>query len=86
MADPSAPAPDDGAAYSIPPPGLTLAQINRAIAAVETGGQMYRLGDRQLLRGDLRWLYPERARLETLVRNAARAAAGITVRRIVPYG
>jgi len=64
------------------PPEVALARINDAIYTVETKGQMYRIGDRQLLRGDLRWMYPERARLEKLV--ASRLRGGIRMRRVVP--
>jgi hypothetical protein len=43
---------------------------------------MYRIGDRQVLRGDLRWMYPERKRLEAKV--AALTRGGMRMRRIVP--
>lgn len=64
------------------PPAQALAQINLAIAAAEKS-QMYKVGDRQLLRGDLRWMYPERARLEAQVTRANKARNRF--RRAVPF-
>lgn len=67
-----------------------LAEVNAAITAVATRGQRYRIGDRELWRGDLEWLFSERRRLEPLAFREAQAAAdpcgrsGIRVRRAVP--
>lgn len=66
-----------------------LAQINEAITSVAERGQRYRIGDRELWRGDLEWLFSERRRLEPLAAREAQAAAncgvsGIRVRRVVP--
>lgn len=69
------------AALAAFPPEAALAQLNAAIAKAETG-QRYKIGDRELDRGDLRWMYPERKRLESIV--ARRARGGIRIRRIVP--
>lgn len=66
------------------PPAQALAQLNAAIAKAEVS-QSYRIGDRMLTRGDLRWMYPERARLEKLVRAVERArCGGIRFKRVVP--
>jgi hypothetical protein len=62
-------------------PAVALAQINKAIAAAEKS-QRYKIGDRELLRGDLRWMYPERARLEGQVKTSARR--GPRFSRVVP--
>jgi hypothetical protein len=75
MADPIT---DPFAAFT---PEQALVQINAAIAKAEQS-QSYRIGDRMLTRGDLRWMYPERARLQALV--SSRARGGIRLRRIVP--
>jgi hypothetical protein len=74
MADPSNP-------FAALPPEEALAQINVAIGKAELS-QRYRIGDREIQRGDLRWMYPERARLEKQV--ARRARGGIRLRRVVP--
>lgn len=66
------------------PPAVALTRINEAIAAAEKS-QMYQIGDRRLMRGDLRWMYPERARLEKLVNAAARSVGGIRFKRVVPF-
>jgi hypothetical protein len=62
-------------------PQEQLDRLNRAIAAAETN-QRYRIGERELHRGDLRWMYPERARLEQKVAQSTRK--GVRVRRVVP--
>jgi hypothetical protein len=80
MADPIIPPADSP--FAVMSPAQALASINKAIAVVESGAQSYRIGDRQVLRGDLRWMYPERARLEKLVNSARRG--GPTFRRVVP--
>lgn len=59
MADPTNP-------FASLPPEQALAQVNAAIAKAEVS-QIYQIGDRKLQRGDLRWMYPERQRLERLV-------------------
>jgi hypothetical protein len=74
MADPTNP-------FVALPPEQALAQLNIAIGKAETS-QRYKIGDREIQRGDLRWMYPERARLEVQV--ARRARGGIRLRRIVP--
>jgi hypothetical protein len=43
-------------------PEAQLVQLNNAIAKAEVK-QRYKIGDRELQAGDLRWMYPERARL-----------------------
>jgi hypothetical protein len=53
-------------------PREALYQINIAIAKAEAS-QRYTIGDRELWRGDLRWMYPERARLEKQVAAISRA-------------
>jgi hypothetical protein len=63
-------------------PEQALASLNAAIYSVETKGQRYTIGDRELWRGDLRWMYPERARLEKIVN--ARARKGPRFHRVVP--
>lgn len=63
------------------PPEQALAQLNAAIAKAEVS-QSYQIGDRKLMRGDLRWMYPERARLEAIVKAAVRGAPRF--RRFVP--
>jgi hypothetical protein len=74
MADPTNP-------FASLPPEQALAQVNAAIAKAEVS-QIYQIGDRKLQRGDLRWMYPERQRLERLV--ASKARGGIRLRRVVP--
>jgi hypothetical protein len=63
-------------------PQQALHELNLAIEAVEVRGQRYTIGDRELWRGDIRWMYPERARLEALVRKTQRG--GLTIRRAIP--
>lgn len=67
-------------------PGKSAAQklyeLEIAITAVQSKGQAYQIGDRKLTRGDLRWMYPERQRLERLVAAANRG--GMRMRRVVP--
>jgi hypothetical protein len=79
MADPNIPPPDSPFATMLPE--QALAGVNIAIAKAESA-QEYRIGDRQIVRGDLRWLYPERARLEQIVRSKQRG--GPRFRRVVP--
>jgi hypothetical protein len=79
MADPTIPAEDSP--FATMSPRQALAQINIAIARAEAS-QMYQIGDRRLQRGDLRWMYPERKRLEAKVASLGRC--GMRVRRIVP--
>jgi hypothetical protein len=79
MADPIIP-PEDSPFASMTPK-QALAQINIAIAHAEVS-QSYKIGDRELQRGDLRWMYPERTRLEKRVASAERG--GVRLRRIVP--
>lgn len=62
-------------------PRVALAQINAAIAKAEVS-QRYKIGDRELERGDLRWMYPERARLEGIVAKLNRG--GVRLRRVIP--
>lgn len=66
----------------------SLAQINEAITSVSERGQRYRIGDRELWRGDLEWLFSERRRLEPLAARelqlASTGVSGIRVRRVVP--
>jgi hypothetical protein len=79
MADPAIP-PEDSP-FATMSPASALAQINIAIARAEKS-QRYTIGDRELWRGDLRWMYPERKRLELKVAQAARG--GLRVRRVIP--
>jgi hypothetical protein len=44
-----------------------LEQIERAIAAIETGAQEYTIGSRRLRRGDLKVLYEERRHLQAAI-------------------
>jgi hypothetical protein len=60
----------------------SLAEVNAAITAVSLRGQRYKIGDREVWRGDLEWLYSERRRLEP--QAAREAASGVRVRRVVP--
>lgn len=62
-------------------PRSALAHINIAIFKA-SNSQRYKIGDRELWRGDLRWLIPERDRLEKIVRAMTRR--GPTLRRVVP--
>lgn len=62
-------------------PESRLIQINAAIAKAEVK-QRYRIGDRELFHGDLRWMYPERARLEAIV--ARRRRGGMRFKRVIP--
>lgn len=82
MADVTSLTPADAqAALAVFTPAQALAQVNAAIAKAEKS-QRYKIADREVDRGDLRWMYPERTRLEKLVRQAARG--GIRLRRIIP--
>lgn len=80
MATPTIPAADSP--FATMTPEQALASVNAAILTIEQSGQRYRIGERDLWRGDLRWLYPERARLEQLVRTRARS--GPRFHRVVP--
>lgn len=64
----------------------SLGEVNAAITAVSERGQRYKIGDRELWRGDLEWLYAERRRLEPLAHAEAGAANGTRrrLRRVVP--
>lgn len=64
-------------------PRSALAQINIAIARAENS-QRYTIGDRELWRGDLRWMYPERKRLEEQVRALSRRGRPV-FSRVVPF-
>lgn len=79
MADPTIP-PEDSP-FATMSPRQSLAQINIAIAKAELR-QRYKIGDRELDAGDLRWMYPERSRLQKLVASLNRG--GVRLRRIVP--
>lgn len=79
MADPTIP-PEDSP-FATMSPRQALAQINIAIAKA-VNSQRYKIGDRELERGDLRWMLPERARLEKVVAKLDRG--GVRLRRIVP--
>jgi hypothetical protein len=72
---------DIAAALAAMTPEASLVQINTAIAKAELS-QRYKIGDRELTRGDLEWMYPERKRLEAQV--ARRQRGGIRLRRVVP--
>jgi hypothetical protein len=76
---PEAPPPDNP--FNLLTPEQALTQLNIAIGKAETS-QRYKIGDREIQRGDLRWMYPERARLEKQV--AQRMRGGIKFRRVVP--
>jgi hypothetical protein len=83
MAEPVIP-PDDSP-FATLSPKAALASINRAIMTIEQGAQRYDIGDRSVWRGDLRWMYPERTRLEGLVAAVvAKERGGPRFRRIVP--
>jgi hypothetical protein len=73
--------PDVLAALNALTPETRLIQINTAIQKAETS-QRYKIADREMQRGDLRWMYPERARLEAQV--ARRRRGGIRLSRVVP--
>jgi hypothetical protein len=79
MADPVIP-PEDSP-FATMSPRQALAQVNIAIARASES-QSYKIGDRELTRGDLRWLIPERARLEAKVAKLDRG--GVRLRRIIP--
>jgi hypothetical protein len=79
MADPTLPPADSPFATMLPE--QALAQINIAIAKAEKS-QRYKIGERELWRGDLRWMYPERTRLEAKVNRRKRG--GPRYRRAVP--
>lgn len=57
-----------------------LAEVEKAIEAVETKGQRYAIKDRELYRADLKTLYSERDRLRQAV---SRRAGRSRVRRII---
>lgn len=72
---------DVAAALARMTPEASLVQLNNAIAKAEVK-QRYKIGDRELQHGDLRWMYPERVRLEARV--ARRLRGGVRFSRIVP--
>lgn len=80
MAD--TPAAVEGNPFASMTPEQALAGVNEAIRAIELRGQRYTIGDRELWRGDLRWLFPERARLEKIVNSRRRG--GPRFRRVIP--
>lgn len=80
MAVPTIPSADSPFATMLPV--QALASLNQAILTIEQGAQRYTIGDRELQRGDLRWMYPERTRLEAIVARQRRA--GPRFRRVVP--
>lgn len=80
MADPIIP-PDDSP-FATMSPHAALASLNRAILKIEQGAQRYTIGDRELWRADLRWMYPERTRLENIINNQRRG--GPRFRQVVP--
>lgn len=59
-----------------------LAEVNAAITAVCVRGQRYKIGDREVWRGDLEWLFGERARLEPLA--SRESGGGLRIKRVVP--
>lgn len=61
----------------------SLAQVNEAITAVSERGQRYKIGEREVWRGDLEWLYAERRRLEPLAAGEVRGGR-LRIRRVVP--
>lgn len=61
-----------------------LAEVNAAITTIMERGQRYTIGDRELWRGDLRWLFEERQRLTPLAAREISGSNGIRVRRVVP--
>lgn len=72
---------DVAAALARMTPEASLVQLNNAIAKAEVK-QRYRIGDRELMHGDLRWMYPERTRLEAVI--ARKRRGGIRFGRIIP--
>lgn len=60
-----------------------LAEVNRAIAAILTGAQEYKIGTRSVRRADLAILYAERSRLEGII---ASAESGTTVAAVLRRG
>lgn len=60
-----------------------LAEVNRAITAILTGAQEYKIGTRSVRRADLAILYAERSRLEGII---ASAESGITVAAVLRRG
>lgn len=62
----------------------SLAEVNAAITAVTERGQRYKIGDREVWRGDLEWLFAERKRLEPLAQGEARGGTGPRIRRVIP--
>lgn len=72
---------DVAAALAAMTPESQLVQLNNAIAKAEKT-QRYKIGDREMQHGDLRWMYPERARLAAIV--ARRQRGGIRFSRVVP--
>jgi hypothetical protein len=81
MAYPSDVPADVAAALAAMTPESQLVQLNNAIAAAEKS-QRYKIADREMQRGDLRWMYPERKRLEAKV--ARRQRGGTRFTRVVP--
>ena len=63
----------------------SLAEVNAAITAVSERGQRYKIGDREVGRGDLEWMYAERRRLEPLAIREEAGRRGIRIRRVVPF-
>lgn len=61
----------------------SLSEVNAAITAVSERGQRYKIGDREVWRGDLEWLYQERRRLEPLA-TAETRGSGMRIRRVIP--
>lgn len=80
MATPVIPPPDSP--FATLDPRSALAMLNIAIAKAELN-QRYKIGDRELHRGDLRWMYPERARLEAKI-SASERSGGPRFRRVIP--
>lgn len=72
---------DESNPFAALPPEQALAALNTAIGKAETS-QRYKIGDREIQRGDLRWMYPERARLEQQV--ARRRRGGPRFLRVIP--
>ena len=60
-----------------------LAEVNRAITAILTGAQEYKIGTRSVRRADLATLYAERSRLEGTI---ASAESGTTVAAVLRRG
>jgi hypothetical protein len=61
----------------------SLAEVNLAISAAMRG-QRYKIGDREVWRADLEWLYAERTRLEPLAAGECRPRTTGRIRRVVP--